>query len=161
MMNPQASEQLPFFVYGTLLPNQPNFGLWGSFVIESKTAFLDNSQIFDMGYYPMLVAGLEGRVTGKLITIDRLVYDKILARIDSLEEYDPDQVDQSTYRRVCRGVRLTSGEKVDAWVYEGDIQSVNGSRQIISGDWQDYVRDRQAEILNWWQAIDTLFGHHK
>ncbi len=55
-MNSYAPEPLPFFVYGTLLPGQPNDELWADSIIKIEAAFLDNSHIYDMGYYPMLVA---------------------------------------------------------------------------------------------------------
>ena len=54
-MNRHAPEQLPFFVYGTLLPGQPNDDLWGDGIAQVETAVLDDSHIYDMGYYPMLV----------------------------------------------------------------------------------------------------------
>jgi len=152
---------LPFFVYGTLLPGQPNEELWEGSIINVETAFLDNSCIYDMGFYPMLVSQNDGVVTGKLITVYELAYEKILSRLDALEEFDPSQPERSTYLRRQRRVRTITGREANAWVYEGDLDLVNEMSQIASGDWLEHVHSRQIEIETWWAAINTMFGHHK
>ena len=155
-----APHQLPFFVYGTLLPGQPNYSLWDGKIRSLKTAVLENCDIYDLGYYPMLVPQNGGLVTGKLIAVAQTAYEEILARIDILEEYDPLQPDSSTYKRVQRAVKTSTGKKVDAWVYEGENNLVNGSVKIANGNWLEHIRDRHIEIETWWWAIDTMFGHH-
>ena len=48
-------EKLPFFVYGTLIPDQPNYYLWKDSIVNTKKGFIKNHQLFDMGHYPMIV----------------------------------------------------------------------------------------------------------
>lgn len=160
-MNRFAPEPLPFFVYGTLLPGQPNEKLWGDGITKIEEAFLDDGYIYDMGYYPMLVAQGGGKVIGMLMTVAELAYEEILLRLDALEEYDSAQPDISTYMRVKRKVKTRHGHTKDAWVYEGDIGQVNGASRITGGNWLDYIRNRNREIETWWATIDTMFGHHQ
>jgi len=160
-MNYHASEPLPFFVYGTLLPGQPNDDLWGDGITRAEAAFLHNSHIYDMGYYPMLVSQSGGTVSGKLITVASLAYREIMLRLDALEEYVPARPKQSTYLRVRRRVTTKEGRRVDAWVYEGDMDLVEGMPQILGGDWLAHISSRHGEIEIWWESINSKFGHHK
>ena len=47
--------RLPFFVYGTLIPDQPNYYLWKDSIVSTKDGLIKNYQLFDMGHYPMIV----------------------------------------------------------------------------------------------------------
>ena len=62
-------KRLPFFVYGTLIPNQPNYYLWEKSVINTESGLLKNYQLFDMGHYPMIVESKGSNVEGILIEI--------------------------------------------------------------------------------------------
>ncbi|MDX1413158.1 MAG: gamma-glutamylcyclotransferase family protein [Candidatus Promineifilaceae bacterium] len=160
-MNPHAPEQLPFFVYGTLLPGQPNESLWRGCICKAEPAYIHNCQLFDMGHYPMLVPQKAGIVAGQLITVDRSVYEEILSRLDALEEFFPEQPEQSTYYRVCKKVTTEDGQQWDAWIYEGDLHLIDGMPRIVSGNWLEYVSGKQEEINTWWESINTMFGHHR
>jgi gamma-glutamylcyclotransferase (GGCT)/AIG2-like uncharacterized protein YtfP len=53
-------DYLPFFVYGTLLPGQPNYPLWAAAIRSEQPATLPNGRLYDMaqlglGHYPLLV----------------------------------------------------------------------------------------------------------
>ncbi len=102
-MKRHALERWPFFVYGTLIPGQPNEHLWGKAIATIETAVITNCQLYDMGYYPMLVEQQGAAVHGKLITVQYQAYENILARLDNLEGFVPDQPTDSTYRRVQTG----------------------------------------------------------
>ena len=90
-MNCDASVQLPFFVYGTLIPGQPNDHLWGNAIVSAESAILANCQLFDMDYYPMLVEQCGSSVRGKLITVKEDAYLETLTRIDALEGFVPNR----------------------------------------------------------------------
>ena len=55
---------LPFFVYGTLLPGQPNAHLWGDGIVAQQNATLANGRLYDLGAFPMLVEEGEEKVVG-------------------------------------------------------------------------------------------------
>lgn len=69
-MSSYAWQRLPFFVYGTLIPGQPNDHLWQGAIGSLEAAVFDNGRLYDMGFYPMLVEGRAGMVKGKLIRVD-------------------------------------------------------------------------------------------
>ena len=41
-------ERLPFFVYGTLIPEQPNYYLWKDSIVDTKKGLIPNYQLFDI-----------------------------------------------------------------------------------------------------------------
>ena len=98
-------ELLPFFVYGTLLPGQPNAYLWGEAVAAQQTAVLPNGRLYDLGSFPMLVEEGEESVQGMLIWVRPAEYTAVVASLDELEGYDPAQPLASAYRRVRRAVQ--------------------------------------------------------
>lgn len=161
-MNGDAMQPaLPVFVYGTLLPEQPNAYLWGSGIAALEPAVLEPACLYDMGHYPMLVEEGRGRVQGALVTVRAEVYTAVLARLDELEGFDPAQPAESAYRRLQRDVLLVDGRRVTAWVYVGDTPYVQGCAPIADGDWAAYVRERQSELGAWWSDVQTVRGLHE
>ena len=67
--------------------------------------------LYDMGYYPMLLEEGSGTVRGKLISVANVFYAEILNRLDNLEGYDPDQPGRSSFTRKRRAVMTESGQK--------------------------------------------------
>lgn len=121
----------PFFVYGTLLPGQPNAGLWVGCVERVEGAVLENGRLYSLARYPMLVEGGGGFVQGALLTMQAAMYDQVLARFDWLEG--------KAYRRLLRRVLVENGRWTEAWVYLGQPSYVVGRPLIVNGDWRDYV----------------------
>lgn len=156
----------PFFVYGTLLPDQPNFVLWGEAITAMEPATFHGGQLYDMGFYPMLVPvtdkdGAETAVTGQLITVDPNQYEAVLQRLDTLEGYDPTQPDDSDYQRKIATVRLANGRRHTAWIYLGKKELVSHKPNIPNGDWATYAAQNQPNLQDWWNAIETVAGLHK
>lgn len=143
---------LPFFVYGTLLPNQPNYYQWGENVVSVQPATLPNAALYDMGSYPMLIEQTTGFVKGAIVEIALEHYDTILKRIDELENYFPDKEAQSMYLRRTRTVIKTDGLACEAMVYIGQPQYVF-ALEPIGGDWVAYTRDTMTEILKRWEQF--------
>lgn len=153
--------RLPFFVYGTLLPGQPNHHLLAHGVTYSEPATLQNGRLYDLGHYPMLVEEDGAAVHGRLIAVKPAAYTTILARLDMLEGYNPKRPSQSAYRRRRRIVQLANGGARSAWVYIGQRRYVAGAPPVLSGDWSTYISHKMAQLQDWWATIDTVAGLHE
>jgi gamma-glutamylcyclotransferase (GGCT)/AIG2-like uncharacterized protein YtfP len=154
-------ERFPFFVYGTLLPEQPNAHLWGDAVMQSEKAMLAGGCLYDLGSYPMLVEEGDGMVTGVVQTVAEAEYGAVLMRLDQLEGYDPEQLDETWYRRVVRDVKLANGLSLQAWVYVGHKAAVQGLNPIPSGDWAAYTAKTFQNIEQWWRDVAFYHGLHE
>lgn len=149
-------EYLPFFVYGTLLPGQPNFYHWGNSILTHETAVFNNGRLYDLGSYPMLIEAPGETVVGALITVEPSPYQTILRRLDKLEEYDPQQPNQCSYIREKRDVHLENGRVQTAWVYIGQWQFQPAIPVIKNGNWVEYSARKQSDINEWWQTATQL-----
>ena len=138
----QDELSLPFFVYGTLLPGQPNAFLWQGLETNVENALFSNGRLHDLGGYPILVETGTQPVKGNVITIAPDFYQVVLSRLDLLEGFDPARPDAPGYRRVMREVRLENGRSPSAWVYVGQLEWVNGRVAIPNGDWSAYTRQQ-------------------
>jgi gamma-glutamylcyclotransferase (GGCT)/AIG2-like uncharacterized protein YtfP len=145
----QDTPRLPFFVYGTLLPGQPNAFLWQGMETHMEPARLDNGRLHDMGGYPMLVEAGANPVKGQIITIAHDFYEQVMARLDFLEGYDPFRPDLPGYHRVIRNVIMANGRTAPAWVYIGQLEWVNGRVLISNGDWVAYIRQKNQPRNEW------------
>ncbi len=155
-----ALAQIPFFVYGTLIPGQPNDHLWQDGIKSIKAAMYTNGKLFDMGYYPMLVEEGGGIVRGKLITVADDHYHNTLRRLDRLEGYLPDKPNESSFRRVRRNVLVDNGRKILSWIYIGHQRHVKQYSTIPEGDWVGYAAKTQPSLDKWWETIETVLGLH-
>nr|WP_225836827.1 gamma-glutamylcyclotransferase family protein [Streptomyces sp. NK08204] len=130
---------LPFFVYGTLRPGEPNHDVF----LRGRTASeipgrLPDAVLYDGPAYPYAVPEPGGAVTGDLITPLPEEYERLLAELDRLEEYAPGDP-RNLYERQARDVLTVDGTPVRAWVYLAAPAvaarlRVRGTR-IDSGDW--------------------------
>ena len=153
-------EQLPFFVYGTLIPDQPNHYLWKDSIINTKKGLIKNYQLFDMGHYPMIIE-LEGNnVDGIVIYIKTEDYDKITKIIDNLEGYNPERHGSSAYNREIRDIELGDGELVNAWIYIGSKEYVKKENAVKDGNWVKHISRKEGN-KDWWKDTDTVAGLHE
>jgi gamma-glutamylcyclotransferase (GGCT)/AIG2-like uncharacterized protein YtfP len=133
---------LPFFVYGTLRPGEPNHDhfLRGRTRSE-QPARLTGAVLYDGPGYPYAVEEVGGVVYGEVVTALPQAYDELLAALDELEECvagDP----RSLYERVARPVTLGADEgAVNAWVYVAApavaARLRARGRRIEGGNWLD------------------------
>ena len=158
----EETRHLPFFVYGTLLPDQPNYFLWGSDIITMGPAIFVGGRLYDMGYYPMLVTAVSPEtVQGMAITVDPAQYEAVMQRLDELEGYDPDQPEESGNRRRVVAVVLGDGRTQQAWAYIGQSQLVQDKPAVAGGSWTAYTTNKQPDWQEWWNTIRTVAGLHK
>lgn len=151
----------PFFVYGTLLPNQPNHYLFAKSIASIQPATINNCQMYDMGAYPMLVAQVGAIAQGMLITVFEEDALKVRQRLDSLEGYDPNNHEASAYKRVPHDIVLENGRIQSAWVYLGTKSIVKNMPAIEHSDWIKHISNKRKEIYTWWETIETVAGLHQ
>ena len=152
-------EKLPFFVYGTLIPYQPNYYLWKDSIVATKKGSIQDYQLFDMGQYPMIVKSNGGTVHGMLMYIKNEDYDKITRIIDNLEGYEPENHGSSAYNREMRDIELENDTE-KAWIYVGSKEYVNQENIVDSGNWVNHISKKEGH-KDWWKEIDTVAGLHE
>ncbi|MET7477817.1 gamma-glutamylcyclotransferase family protein [Streptomyces sp. NPDC005648] len=139
--------QLPFFVYGTLRPGEPNHALF----LRGRTRTeepgrLTGSVLYDGPGYPWAVKEPGGLVHGDLVTALPERYEELLVALDRLEDYAPGDP-RNLYERVERevipagdGTAEGTGMTVRAWVYVAAPAVAARLRArgklIESGDWR-------------------------
>jgi gamma-glutamylcyclotransferase (GGCT)/AIG2-like uncharacterized protein YtfP len=131
--------ELAFF-YGTLMTGFDRRRRAG---IENKLRYVGRGWIeaalFDLGIYPAAVPTPEGRVWGEAYELGEP--GAVLAALDEIEGYAPDDPDRSLYTRARVPARLEDGRVVDVWVYFYNAP-LGQARQIASGDYLQHVRVR-------------------
>jgi gamma-glutamylcyclotransferase (GGCT)/AIG2-like uncharacterized protein YtfP len=144
-----SAPKLPFFVYGTLRPGEPNHDLLLRGRIRSEEpGRLTGAVLYEGPGYPYAVEerGEEhgGVVYGEVVTALPEVYAELLVVLDRLEEYAPGDP-RSLYERVERDIILDEdgdgdGRSVRAWVYVAAPTVAARLRargkRIGSGDWR-------------------------
>ncbi|MEU5688748.1 hypothetical protein DEJ48_26785 [Streptomyces venezuelae] len=146
-----GTARLPFFVYGTLRPGEPNHAahLRGRTARE-EPALLPDAVLYDGPGYPYAVEHPgKGPVHGDLLTALPAAYLPLLHALDHLEEYAPGDP-HNLYVRVARDVLDRTGAPVPAWVYVAAPRIAAGLRAsgslIGSGDWASH-RNAQLKRL--------------
>ena len=152
---------LPFFVYGTLLPGQPNYRLWGDSISRMEYGRIKDCQLFDMGAYPMMVESKEKYVHGMLVFVIPEHTNEMIIKIDELEGYDPEKHGESAYNREMREVELESKKTVTVWVYLGHKKYIYQERPVPGGKWAKHVARKKKEHQDWWKDTSTVAGLHK
>ncbi len=151
----RADPHLPFFVYGTLLPGQPNYALWAGAVVALRPAELRDCRLYDLGHYPMLVPSVGNVARGLVVELARAGYREMVAALDYLEGVGAAVPGEPAYRRERRIARLADGHAVVAWVYLGEPSLVSGLPPLES-DWKTYCRDRRHEVEAWWVGVGSI-----
>ena len=121
------------FVYGTLMATTGHpMGLR----LAAESAIVGPGtvpgRLFDLGSYPgaILSGGAGGRVHGMVV---RLIHPaRSLPWLDAYEGAGEEDPEPRAYMRVLTAVQLTSGRRIDAWVYDyrGPL---DGARRHWSG----------------------------
>tara|TARA_B100001750_G_scaffold23853_1_gene15927 strand:- start:69 stop:536 length:468 start_codon:yes stop_codon:yes gene_type:complete len=152
--------RLPFFAYGTLIPDQPNYYLWKDSIANTKKGIVKNYELFDMGHYPMIIQSEGNNVHGMLMYIENEDYNKITKIIDNLEGYNPENHGSSAYNRELRNIELENGELEKAWIYIGSEEYVKKKNTIKNGNWVKHISKKEGS-KDWWKETDTVAGLHE
>jgi gamma-glutamylcyclotransferase (GGCT)/AIG2-like uncharacterized protein YtfP len=133
-------DPLPFFVYGTLRPGEPNHDLYlRGRTLAEEPGRLPRAVLYDGPGYPYAVEQPGGEVRGELVTARPDAYGELLAALDRLEEYVPGDP-CNLYERVARPVLRGDGTLVRAWVYLAAPPVAARLRtcgtRIEDGDWR-------------------------
>ncbi|HEY2432735.1 MAG TPA: gamma-glutamylcyclotransferase family protein [Vicinamibacterales bacterium] len=125
------------FFYGTLMAGFDRRRRAG---IDDKLRYLGRAEthgaLFDLGLYPALVPASEGRVWGELY--DMSDPPAVLAALDDIEGYRPEDPDRSLYARAQTDVALPDGSHARAWAYFYNAPLGKAPR-IASGDYLGHV----------------------
>ena len=141
---PLAENDL-LFVYGTLLSGLSNHHhMQGALCLGPASV---QGALFDLGEYPaMLVSGARATpletVLGELYQIEASHWQ----RLDTLEEVDPESVENSMYLRVTSEVTWLASEtpqKLRAQVYVYNW-SLEGRPRIENGDFRRHIANKKA-----------------
>ena len=135
-----ANVQLPIFIYGTLLPGEPNHPLLQDAVVALQPARLLGARLYDLGYFPMLVDAAAGEARGLLIHLRPERYAGMLALLDRVEGISEATWGRPLFQRRRRVAITAGGCGVVAWTYVGWPPYVAGL-EPIGADWKSYVRD--------------------
>jgi gamma-glutamylcyclotransferase (GGCT)/AIG2-like uncharacterized protein YtfP len=126
------------FFYGTLMTpfNRP-----GRQRVESKLAFAGRGRIraalFDLGIYPAAVpAEDDSTVAGEVYEL--LDIPTVLAALDELEGFRPNEPERSLYLRARTDVTLESGDTRQAWAYFYNAP-LGRAERIRSGDYLEHL----------------------
>jgi gamma-glutamylcyclotransferase (GGCT)/AIG2-like uncharacterized protein YtfP len=126
------------FVYGTLMAGFDRRRRAG---IDTRMRFVGRGWIaaalYDLGLFPAAVPAPDCRVAGELYEI---VDDpSVLAKLDEIEGYRPNDPDTSLYTRSQTTVTLENGAQETAWVYFYNAPLGRG-QLIESGDYLAHLR---------------------
>lgn len=129
------------FFYGTLMTpfNRP-----GRQRVDSKLRFAGRGRIraalFDLGIYPAAIpSDDDSSVTGELYEL--LDPATVLATLDEIEGYRPNEPARSLYLRVRTDVALDSGGSEQAWAYFYNAP-LGRAERISSGDYLEHLHRR-------------------
>ena len=140
----------PLFVYGTLLPERPNYYLLEDVVMILESATLADAVLYDMGGALMLMHHAGSSVKGVLVSVSAEDYDQTVARLDRLEVYDPADPENSLYLREVCEVLLEDGTLSEAWVYVGKLKHVQRLTPF-GGDWALYSAENKEALEAFWE----------
>ena len=126
------------FFYGTLMSG---FKRPGRSRIDEHLSAVGRGSIhatlFDLGIYPAAIPAADGLVWGEVHRMSEP--DAVLAALDEIEGFRPEQLDASLYTRTETPVTLSDGRTVTAWAYFYNAPLGRAPR-IESGDYLDYLK---------------------
>lgn len=111
--------------------------------IDDKLTYVGRGSIraalFDLGIYPAAVPAPDAIVWGEVYQMADAA--AVLAALDDIEGYRPDDPDRSLYTREVVDVTLPGGTQATAWVYFYNAP-LGQAPQIASGDYLGHVKAR-------------------
>jgi gamma-glutamylcyclotransferase (GGCT)/AIG2-like uncharacterized protein YtfP len=96
-----------------------------------------NATLFDLGIYPAAIPAGDGRVWGEVHRMADV--DVVLAELDAIEGFQPQQPDASLYTRVETIVTFEDGRTAAAWAYFYNAP-LGRAERIESGDYLEHLK---------------------
>ena len=128
------------FFYGTLMAGFDRRRRAG---MDAKLTYVGRGSIqawlFDLGLYPAAIPASDGRVWGEVYEVADST--AVLAALDEIEGYRPDDPDRSLYVRSRAAVTLPDGTQRTAWAYFYNAP-LGQAERIPSGDFLEHVKVR-------------------
>lgn len=128
------------FFYGTLMAGFDRRRQAG---IDRHLTYLGRgwirASLFDLGLYPAAIPSPDGRVWGELY--EAADPPAVLAALDGIEGYRPEDPDRSLYVRSRADVTLEGKPAASAWVYFYNAP-LGQAERIGSGDYLEHVKVR-------------------
>jgi gamma-glutamylcyclotransferase (GGCT)/AIG2-like uncharacterized protein YtfP len=128
------------FFYGTLMAGfdrRRRAGIDAKLTYRGRGAI--RASLFDLGIYPAAVPAPEGVVWGEVY--EMVDHEAVLAALDDIEGYRPDDPDKSLYARDQADVTMPDGSVERAWVYFYNAPLGRAPR-IASGDYLEHTKVR-------------------
>lgn len=130
------------FVYGSLLSAVPSsmsdFLARRADLVGPATVA---GELYDLGMYPGLVAGGEGRVKGEVYRLHPEKAEAAMSMLDAYEGVTGEPEDE--YRRVTVTTTLADGDTLEAETYE--VKDGAGGRPVVpDGDYLPFYRESAA-----------------
>jgi gamma-glutamylcyclotransferase (GGCT)/AIG2-like uncharacterized protein YtfP len=132
--------------YGTLMgayPTQDRLGIRHR--LEPAGVCLLKGELYDLGWYPGLVAG-QRTVRAELY---RALDSGVIDILDRFEGYDPADPTGSEYLRLPLELEKPS---LTAWVYVYN-RPVSGRDLVACDDWASHLDDRRASDPDGWEEF--------
>ncbi|KAB7623625.1 gamma-glutamylcyclotransferase [Alkalilimnicola sp. S0819] len=120
------------FVYGSLRRGEYNHSVLGDSPLLGPCRSAPGYQLYDLGPYPAVVRGGQGRVLGEVYAVDRTVF----AALDRLEGY-PEFYDR----------QLMATPYGEAWIYFARDAAADWV-PVPEGDWAAWLRARAESARN-------------
>jgi gamma-glutamylcyclotransferase (GGCT)/AIG2-like uncharacterized protein YtfP len=126
------------FVYGTLRPNHAPAEV--AAVVKNLrkigTGYI-RGQLYDLGEYPgaILEASASTTISGEVFAITN--EHAVLSILDSYEDFNPSDPENSLFVRKRRPVTLSDGRKLKCWVYVYN-RDPESARLVAGGDYAKF-----------------------
>jgi gamma-glutamylcyclotransferase (GGCT)/AIG2-like uncharacterized protein YtfP len=128
------------FFYGTLMSSFRRPGRVGlDDALRPVGRGWISAALFDLGIYPAAIPANDTRVWGEVHQM--LDSEAVLATLDEIEGFSPQEPDASLYTRAEIPVTFEDGHIAKAWVYFYNAP-LGRAERIESGDYLEYLRVR-------------------
>jgi gamma-glutamylcyclotransferase (GGCT)/AIG2-like uncharacterized protein YtfP len=119
----------PTFVYGTLLPDEPNSGLWEGRAVPGPVATVEGFRLVTRGYFPYAIPDADAVTTGVLLRPVAGAALQLQADLDRLEGVPTHYVRRHV-------IADEAGVAVPCWLYVSAEPDFHGAYPAVPGnDW--------------------------
>ncbi|TPX60763.1 hypothetical protein SpCBS45565_g07417 [Spizellomyces sp. 'palustris'] len=141
-----TAQNVPLFVYGTLMTDLPNHALFNLSVnsLSIQPVTLPGHQMYSLNdWYPVILPSSHPKdvVYGEAITLKPAVHNSLIMKLDGLEGYRGDDDPSSSYVRRKALARTKDGEEVEVEYYRWNQPISEYCSRVEHGDWKRLIRE--------------------